>query len=106
MKTLIAIVTLALSLSGFTAGSQAAPAALKPAAQPVLTKTAQDDRVSINSASAEELAQMLNGVGAKKAQAIVSWREEHGLFKSVDDLRSVPGLGNTLVERNLSRLKL
>ncbi|MDF7680355.1 helix-hairpin-helix domain-containing protein [Enterobacteriaceae bacterium ESL0689] len=63
-------------------------------------------QVSINSASAEELAQALNGVGMKKAQAIVSYREENGPFKTIDDLRQVPGMGNSLVERNLSHLKL
>ncbi|AKL06023.1 helix-hairpin-helix domain-containing protein [Klebsiella oxytoca] len=63
-------------------------------------------RVSINNASAEELAKGLNGVGLKKAQAIVSYREEYGPFKTVDDLKQVPGMGNSLVERNLSHLKL
>lgn len=63
-------------------------------------------RVSINSASAEELAKALNGVGLKKAQAIVSYREEYGPFKTVDDLKQVPGMGHSLVEKNLSHLKL
>lgn len=63
-------------------------------------------KVSINSASAEELAQAMNGVGLKKAQAIVSYREEYGPFKTVDDLKQVPGMGNALVERNLSHLTL
>ncbi|WP_165785345.1 helix-hairpin-helix domain-containing protein [Raoultella sp. T31] len=63
-------------------------------------------RVSINSASAEELAKALNGVGLKKAQAIVSYREEYGPFKTVDDLKQVPGMGSSLVERNLSHLTL
>ena len=46
-------------------------------------KTADDDgtRVSINSASAEDLARAMNGVGLKKAQAIVSYREEYVLSK-------------------------
>ena len=57
-------------------------------------KTADDDgtRVSINSASAEDLARAMNGVGLKKAQAIVSYREEYGPFKTVDDLKQVPGI--------------
>ncbi|WP_261641480.1 helix-hairpin-helix domain-containing protein [Erwinia mallotivora] len=63
-------------------------------------------KVSINQASAEELAAALNGVGLKKAQAIVSYREEYGDFTGVEQLKEVPGIGNALVERNLSRLKL
>lgn len=114
MKKLITITTLALSLAGFTTGALAAPVTGKAAASQSATTTAaaekssipEGERVSINTASAEELAQMLNGVGVKKAQAIVSYREEHGAFKTVDDLRGVPGMGNALVERNLPRLKL
>lgn len=72
------------------------------------SKTAEDEgtRVSINTASAEALAQAMNGVGLKKAQAIVSYREEYGPFKTVDDLKQVPGMGSSLVERNLAHLTL
>ena len=64
-------------------------------------------KVSINRASAEQLAQALNGVGIeKKAQAIVSYREEYGPFKTLDDLKQVPGMGSALVERNLAHLTL
>jgi len=73
-------------------------------------KPAQEEeggvKVSINSATAEELSKALKGVGLKKAQAIVSYREEYGPFKSVDDLKQVPGMGGKLVERNLANLKL
>ena len=48
----------------------------------------------------------MNGVGLKKAQAIVSYRDEYGPFKTVEDLKQVPGMGNALVERNLSALTL
>ena len=72
------------------------------------SKTAEDEgtRVSINTASAEAPAQAMNGVGLKKAQAIVSYREEYGPFKTVDDLKQVPGMGSSLVERNLAHLTL
>ncbi|MDA8496501.1 MULTISPECIES: helix-hairpin-helix domain-containing protein [unclassified Citrobacter] len=72
------------------------------------TKPSDDEgtRVSINSASAEDLARVMNGVGLKKAQAIVSYREEYGPFKTVDDLKQVPGMGSSLVERNLAFLTL
>ncbi len=72
-------------------------------------KSTDDDggsRVSINTGSAEDLARVLNGVGLKKAQAIISYREEYGPFKSVEDLKQVPGMGNALVERNMSHLTL
>lgn len=66
----------------------------------------EETTVSINTATVDELAKAMNGVGKKKAQAIVSYREEHGPFKTLDDLKQVPGMGDSLVERNLPNLKL
>ena len=63
-------------------------------------------QVSINSASAEDLAHAMNGVGLKKAQAIIAYRDEYGPFKTLDDLKQVPGIGSSLVERNLTHLTL
>ncbi|WP_276854744.1 helix-hairpin-helix domain-containing protein [Enterobacter oligotrophicus] len=114
------LLTLALATTGMSAGAQAAtPAAKAPSVQSQTDATTQtkatasstttdDDgsRVSINSASADDLARVMNGVGLKKAQAIVSYREEYGPFKTLDDLKQVPGMGSALVERNLSHLTL
>ncbi|MEZ6875647.1 helix-hairpin-helix domain-containing protein [Enterobacter sp. KBR-315C3_2022] len=118
------LITLAMTTAGMSYGAQAAtPVAKTQAAQaqsdagaqtPAQTKAvaaskaADDDgsRISINSASAEDLARVMNGVGLKKAQAIVSYREEYGPFKTLDDLKQVPGMGSALVERNLSHLAL
>jgi len=72
----------------------------------VKANDSEERTVSINTASADELAAALNGVGMKKAQAIVNYRDENGPFNSVDDLKQVPGMGNSLVERNLARIKL
>ena len=65
-----------------------------------------ESTVSINTATAEEFASVLNGVGMKKAQAIISYREELGQFTDVEQLREVPGIGAALFERNKDRLKL
>lgn len=62
-------------------------------------------KVSINSASAEEL-QSLKGVGVTKAKAIVDYRTQNGKFKSIDDLANVTGIGPKLVESNRDILKL
>ncbi|WP_336220977.1 helix-hairpin-helix domain-containing protein [Citrobacter amalonaticus] len=86
--------------------AEASVAGKSKEAAPAKTSDQEGTRVSINTASAEELAKAMNGVGLKKAQAIVSYREEYGPFKTVDDLKQVPGMGNSLVERNLSVLTL
>jgi len=100
------------ALAANTAGKAAAEskAVTQPPAAEKSTPAADEKnatgKISINTATAEELAQALNGVGLKKAQAIVSYREEYGPFKTIDDLRQVPGMGGTLVEKNLSHLML
>lgn len=48
----------------------------------------------------------MNGVGLKKAQSIVSYREQYGPFSAIQQLNEVPGIGNSLLERNAARLKL
>lgn len=56
--------------------------------------------VDINSATADELAAALTGVGSTRAQAIVAERKAHGPFKSADDLVRVEGIGPHIVELN------
>src|SRR5690606_29001552 len=63
-----------------------------------------DDIVDINTASAAELARVLDGVGRSKADAIVEHREKFGPFASVDELRYVSGIGAATVERNRGRM--
>ncbi|GAB1771377.1 helix-hairpin-helix domain-containing protein [Priestia megaterium] len=56
--------------------------------------------VNINTANTDEL-QTLNGIGPSKASAIVSYREENGLFQTVEDLGKVSGIG----EKSLEKIK-
>ena len=68
------------------------------------TAAASADPVDINSATAEELAFVLNGVGAKKAAAIIAYREKNGPFQDVQELTKVSGIGAKLVENNKANL--
>lgn len=56
--------------------------------------------VNVNSASAEEIAESLKGVGLSKAEAIVNYRNENGNFKHVDELVNVKGIGIRTVDIN------
>jgi len=49
-------------------------------------------RLDLNAANANELAR-LPGIGAVMAQRIVDYRETHGRFKSIEELRKVKGIG-------------
>lgn len=63
-----------------------------------------DEPVNINTADAQALAEAITGVGLKRAEAIISYRDQNGPFESVDDLVQVPGVGEKTVERSRERL--
>jgi competence protein ComEA len=62
--------------------------------------------VDINTADAATLAKELNGVGPARAQAIVAYRNEHGPFKSVDDLALVKNMPRKVIEANRENLRM
>ncbi len=62
--------------------------------------------VNVNKADAETIAAELNGIGIAKAKAIVEYRRKHGPFRSVEDLSLVKGIGDRMVEKNKSDIKL
>ncbi len=62
--------------------------------------------VNINTASSEELATLLLGVGETKAKQIVAYREVHGEFKDADELQQVKGIGQATVDKNRARIRL
>lgn len=66
----------------------------------------QQEKVSLNRASAEEFAAALSGIGLKKAQRIVTYREQYGPFTHIEQLQEVPGIGLATLEKNLARLML
>ncbi len=55
-------------------------------------------KVDINQATVQELAK-LPGIGKKKAEAIVTYRNEKGNFSSVEDLLKIEGIGKKTLEK-------
>ena len=62
--------------------------------------------VNINTADANELAGAIKGIGIKKAEAIVTYRNKVGSFNSVKDLTNVKGIGEKLLEKNEGAISL
>jgi len=60
---------------------------------------AEDQKININTASAEELAQ-LKGVGPSHAAKIVAHREKNGPFKTPEELMQVSGIGQKTLDNN------
>ncbi len=59
--------------------------------------------ISLNRAGVEEL-DALPGIGPVRARAIVAFRDSAGPFRHVEDLRRVPGIPSSVVDRLVGRL--
>ena len=61
----------------------------------ITESTNTSSKVSINNATLEQL-QTLPGIGASKAQDIINYRTEHGQFQSIEDLKNISGIGDSI----------
>ncbi|OGV26826.1 MAG: hypothetical protein A3F18_02590 [Legionellales bacterium RIFCSPHIGHO2_12_FULL_37_14] len=62
-------------------------------------------KINLNLADVNLLTHAIKGIGAKRAQAIVAYRNEHHEFKSLDELAKVPGIGKHFVETHKANLE-
>ena len=61
--------------------------------------------IHLNKSTIDDLV-TLKGIGHKKAQAILAYREQVGAFKSIEDLTKVKGVGVKVLADNVGRLKI
>lgn len=61
--------------------------------------------INVNTATAEQLSEALDGVGPAKAEAIVAYREQNGPYKALQDLAQVKGIGSVTLEKNKEKLE-
>ena len=83
-----------INLTG-TNGSTTKPSANVLASSPTV--------ININTASEAQLTQ-LDGIGAKKAQQIILYRQMIAPFATADDLANVKGIGKATVDKNRHRI--
>lgn len=67
--------------------------------------TTSEQKVRINDATQEEI-ETLNGIGPSKAQAIIQYREENGLFQTPEDLLEVSGIGEKTLENFIEQIQI
>lgn len=63
----------------------------------VVEESKDSTLVNINTASVTEL-QTLSGIGLSKAEAIIKYRNTNGLFKTIEELKNVSGIGDSTFE--------
>ena len=71
----------------------------EPAVQTTATERGMTagERININTASREELM-ALQGIGEKKAQAVIDHRNEYGPFTDISEIMDVDGIGEGIFE--------
>ena len=86
-------------------GAVTAPAVAQEAPE-ARQEVVAERKVNINRDDAATIAAVLTGIGTSKAEAIVAYREQHGAFSSVEELREVKGIGTATLDRNRDRISL
>lgn len=102
MKSLVSLLSaflLTVSFSNITLAAN--PVAPSPKAQ----TEQQQSLININTADVSLLTQ-LKGIGVKKAEAIIAWRDANGKFKTLEQLLDVKGIGDAILEANRSKISI
>ena len=72
---------------------------------PVTSQVDESDKININTADEKTIANAINGIGAKRARAIVAYRDNNGFFTSLEDLAKVKGISAKFVKNRLAELQ-
>lgn len=92
-----------LSLFVISLPTQAAPKNANPQTA-VVVQAEKSAKINLNTADIHTLTGSFKGIGAKRAEAIVEYRQMHK-FENLEQLSEVKGLGKSFVARNLEQLK-
>ena len=101
MKATMLAVVISLFIAPFTTHAQSA----QVDTEPVVNILQTTNKINLNTADVDTLTQSFKGIGRKRAEAIVAYREANNGFKSIEDLASVKGIGKQFITRNLQQLQ-
>lgn len=62
------------------------------------TETKTNDKININTADINKLTE-LDGIGESKAKTIIEYRTTNGLFKNIEDIKNISGIGESLYNK-------
>lgn len=61
-------------------------------------------KININTADVKTLTGSFKGIGKKRAEIIIAYRDTHHGFKSLKELADVKGFGQRFVDKNIEKL--
>lgn len=72
---------------------------IKSESQPKASVVSQKSlkKQNFNQASAKQISKAIHGIGQKRAQAIVAYRDAHGSFKNFEELAKVKGISKRFI---------
>lgn len=71
----------------------------KDAGEDIATQGSATEKITININTANQTElEMLPGVGPSTAANIIKYREENGKFKQIEDIKNIPGIGDSKFE--------
>lgn len=90
------VLTLFVSIVSYAVvNNQTQPSAASTKTQEIIQEQA---KINLNTADLIAL-QQIKGIGRKRAKAIITYREEHGKFTSIDQINKVPGINPGLARK-------
>lgn len=101
MRATLLAVVLSLFVLPLTLHAESEP--ISALAQP--SQSQESKLIHLNQADVDTLTQSFKGIGRKRAEAIIAYREANGGFKTIEDLALVKGIGKSFVDRNLQKLQ-
>jgi len=81
-----------------TAASDSSAASTLDTSSPSASSSPVATKININTASADQL-DTLPGIGPSYAQAIITYRMQHGPFKTIQDITNVTGIGDATFKK-------
>jgi competence protein ComEA len=64
-----------------------------------------ESKINLNEAQAPAIANIVPGIGIKRAEAIVAYRKDHGKFVNFNDLAKVKGISERYVTQHIAELR-
>lgn len=101
MKAKIIAVLLSLFVVTLPAHADSGSKKQSPIKQTVVVNT----KIDLNKADLSVLTGSFKGIGKKRAEAIIAYRESHSGFKSLEELAEIKGFGQRFVDTNRDKLK-